>query len=60
MTVEFISELRPRPGGAPESACIRKCARALEDGGFDWRPRLALPATPQAQAAAPRINGTAS
>src|ERR1700761_338166 len=44
MTVEFISlinvwessEVHPRPGGAPDAAYIRKYARALEDGGFDY------------------------
>ena len=44
MTVEFISlinvwessELHPRPGGAPDPAYIRKYARYLEYGGFDY------------------------
>ena len=44
MPVEFISlinvwessELRPRPGGAPDTAYIKRYARALEDGGFDY------------------------
>jgi alkanesulfonate monooxygenase len=44
MTVEFISlinvressELHPQPGGAPDTAYIRRYARALEDGGFDY------------------------
>jgi len=44
MTVEFISmnnvwessELHPRPGGAPDAAYIKKYARYLEDGGFDY------------------------
>jgi alkanesulfonate monooxygenase len=44
MTVEFISlinvwessELHPRPGGAPDAAYIKRYARALEDGGFDY------------------------
>jgi len=44
MTVEFISlinvwessELHPRPGGAPDAAYIRRYARSLEDGGFDY------------------------
>jgi len=44
MTVEFISlinvwessEVHPRPGGAPDAAYIRKYARYLEDGGFDY------------------------
>lgn len=44
MTVEFISlinvwessELHPRPGGAPDAAYIRKYARHLENGGFDY------------------------
>jgi len=42
--VEFISlinvwessELFPRPGGAPDPAYVRKYARYLEDGGFDY------------------------
>src|ERR1700727_3865223 len=44
MTVEFISlinvwessELQPRPGGAPHGKYIRRYARSLEDGGFDY------------------------
>jgi alkanesulfonate monooxygenase SsuD/methylene tetrahydromethanopterin reductase-like flavin-dependent oxidoreductase (luciferase family) len=44
MSVEFISlinvwessEVHPRPGGAPDAANIRKYARFLEDGGFDY------------------------
>ncbi|MDX6356800.1 MAG: alkanesulfonate monooxygenase [Streptomyces sp.] len=44
MTVEFISlinvwessELFPKPGGAPDADYIRKYARYLEDGGFDY------------------------
>ena len=44
MTVEFISlvnvwessELHPRPGGAPDAKYIKKYARSLEDGGFDY------------------------
>jgi alkanesulfonate monooxygenase len=44
MTVEFISlinvwessEVDPRPGSAPDAAYIRKYARYLEDGGFDY------------------------
>ena len=44
MTVEFISlinvwessELHPRPGGAPDAGYIRRYARSLEDGGFDY------------------------
>jgi alkanesulfonate monooxygenase SsuD/methylene tetrahydromethanopterin reductase-like flavin-dependent oxidoreductase (luciferase family) len=44
MSVEFISlinvwessEVHPRPGGAPDAAYIRKYARFLEDGGFDY------------------------
>jgi alkanesulfonate monooxygenase len=44
MTVEFISlinvwessELHPRRGGAPDAAYIRKYARYLEYGGFDY------------------------
>jgi len=44
MTVEFISminvwessEVHPRPGGTPDAAYIRKYARWLEDGGFDY------------------------
>ena len=44
MPVEFISlinvwessELHPRPGGAPDTAYIKRYARALEDGGFDY------------------------
>src|ERR1700728_1929588 len=44
MTVEFISlinvwkssELYPRPGGAPDAKYIKKYARNLEDGGFDY------------------------
>ena len=44
MTVEFISlinvwessELFPNPGGAPDRDYIRKYARYLEDGGFDY------------------------
>jgi alkanesulfonate monooxygenase len=44
MTVEFISlinvwessELNPRQGGAPDTAYIKRYARALEDGGFDY------------------------
>jgi alkanesulfonate monooxygenase len=44
MPVEFISvinvressELRPRPGGAQDTAYIRRYARALEEGGFDY------------------------
>jgi alkanesulfonate monooxygenase len=44
MTVEFISlinvwessELFPRPGGAPDAKYIKKYARNLEDGGFDY------------------------
>jgi alkanesulfonate monooxygenase len=44
VTVEFISlinvwessELHPRPGGAPDAAYIRKYARYLEYGGFDY------------------------
>jgi alkanesulfonate monooxygenase len=44
MSVEFISlinvwesdELHPRPGGAPDQAYIRKYARYLEYGGFDY------------------------
>jgi alkanesulfonate monooxygenase len=44
MTVEFISminvwessEVLPRPGGTPDAAYIRKYARWLEDGGFDY------------------------
>lgn len=42
--VEFISlinvwessELFPRPGGSPDPAYIRKYARHLDDGGFDY------------------------
>jgi alkanesulfonate monooxygenase len=44
MPVEFISlinvwessELHPRPGGAPDTAYIKRYAQALEDGGFDY------------------------
>jgi alkanesulfonate monooxygenase len=44
MTVEFISlinvwessELHPRPGGTPDAAYIRRYARHLEEGGFDY------------------------
>ncbi|HEV2638651.1 MAG TPA: LLM class flavin-dependent oxidoreductase [Actinocrinis sp.] len=44
MTVEFISlinvwessELFPNPGGTPDREYIRKYARYLEDGGFDY------------------------
>lgn len=44
MTVEFISavnvwessELHPNPGGRPDSAYIRRYARHLEEGGFDY------------------------
>jgi alkanesulfonate monooxygenase len=44
VSVEFISlinvwessELYPRPGGAPDAAYIRKYARYLEYGGFDY------------------------
>ena len=44
MTIEFISlinvwessELYPRPGGAPDAKYIKKYARSLEDGGFDY------------------------
>jgi alkanesulfonate monooxygenase len=44
MTVEFISlinvwessELHPRANGAPDADYIRKYARYLEDGGFDY------------------------
>jgi len=44
MTVEFISlvnvwessELFPNPGGAPDRDYIKKYARYLEDGGFDY------------------------
>jgi alkanesulfonate monooxygenase len=44
MSVEFISmvnvwessEVHPRPGGVPDAPYIRKYARYLEDGGFDY------------------------
>ncbi|TJZ98251.1 LLM class flavin-dependent oxidoreductase [Actinacidiphila oryziradicis] len=44
MTVEFISlinvwessELFPKPGGTPDADYVRKYARYLEDGGFDY------------------------
>jgi alkanesulfonate monooxygenase len=44
VTVEFISavnvwessELHPNPGGRPDSAYIRRYARHLEEGGFDY------------------------
>ena len=44
MTVEFISavnvwessELHPKPGGRPDPGYLRRYARLLEDGGFDY------------------------